>query len=148
MRKPTSILLLAEDNETDIELTRLSIEQAGVPVEIHVVRDGEQCMAFLQREGTYADAPTPHLILLDLHMPRMSGFEVLDEINARAELRSHPVVVLTTSDNERDINEAYRRRCSGYVVKPIGFAAFTTAMEGLLSYWLSLVQLPTPRRVQ
>jgi len=146
MHKPTAVLLLAEDNETDIELTRLSIEQTGIPVEVHVVRDGEQCIAFLRREGTYADAPTPQLILLDLHMPRMGGLEVLDEINARSELRSHPVVVLTTSDNERDIGEAYRRRCSGYVVKPIGFSAFTAAMREVLSYWLSLVQLPTHRR--
>jgi CheY-like chemotaxis protein len=145
MKKPNAILLLAEDNETDIELTRLSIEQSGIQVDVHVVRDGEQCLAFLRREGAYANAPTPQLVLLDLHMPRMGGLEVLDEIIAHPELRVHPVVVLTTSDNDSDIGEAYKRRCSGYVVKPIGFAAFATVMQAVLRYWLGLVALPSRR---
>ncbi len=142
MRKARAVILLAEDNDSDIELTQLSIQQSGLDVDVHVVRDGEQCIAFLRRQAPYADAPAPQLILLDLHMPRMSGMEVLDEINACPELWIYPVVVLTTSDDKTDIGEAYRRRCCGYIVKPIGFAAFASAMHGLLSYWLSLVALP------
>jgi two-component system, chemotaxis family, response regulator Rcp1 len=137
-----AVILLVEDNDTDIELTQLSFERSGFAVKLHVVRDGEQCIEFLKKSGAYVDAPTPQLILLDLHMPRMGGLEVLKEINACPQLRMQPVVVLTTSGHEVDVCEAYRQRCSGYIVKPIGFTAFAEAIRLLLSYWLTLVLLP------
>jgi two-component system, chemotaxis family, response regulator Rcp1 len=137
-----AVILLVDDNDTDIELTQLSFERSGFAVELRVVKDGEQCIAFLRKTGVYADAPTPLLILLDLHMPRMGGLEVLKEINECPQLRMHPVVVLTTSGHEADVCEAYRHRCSGYVVKPIGFTAFAEAIRLLLTYWLTLISLP------
>ncbi len=142
----TPLVLLADDNETDIELTQLSIAQSGRRVQLHVVRDGEQCMAFLKKQGSFHDAPTPRLVLLDLRMPRMSGLEVLAAINAARELRSLPVVVLSTSDSALDINAAYAHRCSGYLVKPFGFKAYAAAIESLMSYWFSLVRLPSSER--
>jgi CheY-like chemotaxis protein len=141
-KRERAVVLLAEDNDADVELTQISIQQTGRDIDLHVVRDGEQCMGFLLKLGAFHDAPTPHLVLLDLHMPRMNGLEVLASINSRPALRSIPVVVLTTSNNSSDIREAYARSCCGYVVKPMGFLEFSRAIESLLAYWLSLVKLP------
>ena len=146
MNSEQAVVLLAEDNEADVELTELSIRQTGRPVDLYVVHDGEQCMAFLRKEGRFRDAPTPQLVLLDLHMPRMNGLEVLEAVHADEGLRHVPVVVLTTSDNSADVKAAYVGCCSGYVVKPMGFSAFALAIELLLSYWLSLVVLPSAPR--
>lgn len=136
------VILLVEDNEPDIELTKLSIEQTGRSIDLHIVNDGEQCMAFLRKVAPFAGAPTPHLILLDLHMPRMDGLEVLQAMQADERLRSVPVVVLTTSNNHRDVVSAYDRGCNGYVVKPLSYSQFAAAIDAILSYWLSLVVLP------
>jgi CheY-like chemotaxis protein len=141
-RLEAAVILLAEDSDADIELTQISIQQSGRSIDLHVVRDGEQCIAFLLKLGPFQDAPTPQLVLLDLHMPRMNGIEVLDAINADVALRSIPVVVLTTSSNSSDVKAAYARRCSGYIVKPMSFSEFAKAIESLLAYWLSLVVLP------
>jgi CheY-like chemotaxis protein len=142
-----AVILLAEDSEADVELTEISIQQTGRDIDLHVVRDGEHCMAFLLKLGQFEDAPTPQLVLLDLHMPRMNGLEVLASMNARPTLRSIPVVVLTTSNSNPDIREAYARCCSGYVVKPMGFSEFSRAIETVLTYWLSLVVLPGDSKV-
>lgn len=140
------VVLLVEDSEADVELTELSIQQTGRAVDLRVVSDGEQCMAFLRKEGQFRDAPTPQLVLLDLHMPRMNGLEVLAAVHDDASLRHVPIVVLTTSDNRADVKAAYVGCCSGYVVKPMGFSEFARAIELLLSYWLSLVVLPSDPR--
>jgi CheY-like chemotaxis protein len=136
------VVLLVEDNEPDIELTKLSIEQTGRSIDLHVVNDGEQCMEFLRKVASFQSAPTPHLVLLDLHMPRMNGLEVLQAISLDQRLRSLPVIVLTTSNNHRDVVAAYDRGCSGYVVKPLGYSQFASAIDSILAYWLSLVVLP------
>jgi CheY-like chemotaxis protein len=145
--KHKAVILLVEDSEADVELTQISIQQTGRDIDLHVVRDGEQCMGFLLKLGQFHDAPTPQLVLLDLHMPRMNGLEVLASINSRRELRSVPVVVLTTSNSRSDVNEAYARHCSGYVIKPMGFSDFSKAIESLLAYWLSLVVLPDSPKI-
>jgi CheY-like chemotaxis protein len=146
-KRERAVILLAEDSDADIELTQISIQQTGRDIDLHVVRDGEQCMAFLLKLGQFQDAPTPQLVLLDLHMPRMNGLEVLASMNTRPALRSIPVVVLTTSNNSSDVSEAYARRCSGYVVKPMGFSEFSVAIESVLAYWLSLVVLPGDAKI-
>jgi two-component system, chemotaxis family, response regulator Rcp1 len=138
-----AVVLLVEDNDNDIELTRMGFEQADFAVELQVVLDGEQCLDYLRKQDAYASSPTPDLILLDLHMPRMSGMEVLEAINADANLRHLPVVVLTTSSSEREIKEAYQRHCSGYLIKPVGFADFVKTVQTVEDYWFGLVALPS-----
>jgi two-component system response regulator len=137
-------VLLAEDNESDVELTRIGFEQAKMPVILHHVKDGEEGIAFLRKEGAYADVPTPDLVLLDLNMPRMDGREMLAEIAADDRLRHIPVVVLTTSSAEAEILNMYRLRCSSYIVKPMTFAQFSRVMETIADYWFTIVSLPSP----
>ena len=143
LRGRPAVVLVAEDNDNDVELTKIAFEQADFSVDLHVARDGEHCVAFLRKQDAYVDAPTPDIILLDLHMPRMDGMEVLNEINADEALRHIPVIVLTTSHSEREILEAYKRRCSGYLLKPVGFADFVKAVQRLEDYWFALVVLPS-----
>jgi two-component system, chemotaxis family, response regulator Rcp1 len=140
-----AVVLLVEDNDNDVELTKIGFEQAKFAVDLHVAPDGEECLAMLRREGVYVKAPTPDIILLDLHMPRMGGLEVLDAINADSNLRHIPVIVLTTSDSDREIKEAYLRRCSGYLVKPVGFEQFAKLVRALEDYWFTLVVLPSTK---
>jgi CheY-like chemotaxis protein len=136
------VVLLVEDNDNDIELTKIGFEDADYLVDLQVTRDGEECLTFLRKEGLHTDAPTPDIILLDLHMPRMGGMEVLDIIKADEQLRHIPVIVLTTSNSEHEIKEAYRRHCSGYLVKPVGFAQFAKAVQAFEDYWFAAVALP------
>jgi len=140
--KPAEVLLV-EDNDNDVELTRLALQKCSLPVNLHHARNGEQCMAFLRREGNYADAVAPDLILLDLNMPRKGGREVLAEIVADRELCHLPVVILTTSSGEEDMLELYRMRCSSYLVKPVDFHQFARAMQSLVDYWFGVVSLPS-----
>src|SRR5580658_2569031 len=110
-------ILLAEDNENDVELTRLAFKMSKLLLNLHHVRDGEECMAFLRKQGKYSNAPTPDLMLLDLNMPRKDGREVLAEVVADTTLNAIPVVVLTTSSQDEEILKLYKLRCSSYIVK-------------------------------
>jgi two-component system, chemotaxis family, response regulator Rcp1 len=139
--RPT-IILLAEDNDNDVELTKLGFRRAKFAVDLHHVGNGEECLAFLRREGAYADAPTPDIVLLDLNMPRMDGIEVLREINKDERLAHHVVVVLTSSDADEDVLRSYQLRCSSYLVKPINFDGFAKMIQSLGDYWFTLVTLP------
>jgi len=143
LRGRTAVVLLVEDNDNDIELTKIAFEQAKFAVDLRLARDGEDCLSFLRKEGGYADAPTPDIVLLDLHMPRMNGLEVLEAVNADDRLRRLPIIVLTTSENDRDMYAAYQLRCSGYIVKPVGFINFAQAIQSIEDYWFTLVVLPT-----
>ena len=104
--------------------------------------DGEECLLFLRKVGRYANAPTPNLVLLDLHMPRMNGLEVLEEIGRDERLQHFPIVVLTTSDAPSDVLACYRLRCNSYVVKPVSFEAFAKTIQAVGEYWLRLAALP------
>jgi two-component system, chemotaxis family, response regulator Rcp1 len=137
-----AVILLAEDNANDVELTKLGFQRAKLSVELHHVPNGEECMAFLRKEGRHATAPTPDLILLDLNMPRMDGIEVLQEINNDERLRHLVVVVLTSSNAEEDVVRSYKLRCSSYLVKPMNFETFAKMIQTFGEYWLSLVTLP------
>jgi CheY-like chemotaxis protein len=138
----SAVILLVEDNDNDAELTKLGFAQCTLSVALHHVVDGEECMQFLHKSGVHADAPTPDLILLDLHMPRMNGIEVLAAVGRDDGLKHIPVVVLTTSDAPADVLAAYRLRCSSYIVKPVGFDAFAKTIEALTRYWLLVAALP------
>lgn len=137
-----AVILLAEDNELDVELTRKSFEQTKFAVNMHHVENGEQCLAFLRREGQYADAPKPDLVLLDLNMPVMDGREVLSEMVDDDELKAFPVVILTTSEDDRDVLAMYKLRCSAYITKPVDFERFQEITQRISAFWFSVVVLP------
>ncbi len=136
-------ILLAEDNENDAELTRIAFKKSKLPFDRHHVWDGEECMAFLRKQGVHADAPNPDLVLLDLNMPRMDGRAVMTAIVADEALRSIPVVVLTTSADDREVLKMYQLRCSSYIVKPVELQEFLQVAQSLADYWFGLVVLPT-----
>jgi chemotaxis family two-component system response regulator Rcp1 len=135
-------ILLVEDNEDDVFLTREAFNAARLRVNLHHVDNGEKCLRYLRKQDPYADAPTPDLILLDLHMPIMDGREVLAEIVKDEKLKSLPVVVLTTSQEAKDIEQMYKLRCNSYITKPVDFNNFVQAISQLAGYWLTLVVLP------
>jgi len=140
--RPAQILLV-EDNDNDVELTRQSFRRCRMLLNLRHVTNGEECMAYLRRQGEYANAPRPDLILLDLNMPRMDGREVLAEIVADETLKSIPVVILTTSSEDEEIVQMYRMRCSSYIVKPVDFEKFDNVILSIAQYWLKVVVLPT-----
>lgn len=139
--KPIDILLV-EDDPADVELTMRALKNGKVFNSLNVAEDGIQAMQFLRREGEYADCPRPDLILLDLNMPRKDGRETLEEIKADPSLRSIPVVVLTTSDAERDVLQSYDLQASSYVTKPVDLEQFTTVVKSIKSFWLCVVKYP------
>jgi len=143
VRGRPAVILLVEDNDNDVELTKLGFRRAKFVVNLHHVSNGEQCMAFLRKQGIYADAPTPDMILLDLNMPRMDGTEVMEEINKDEKLKHLVIVVLTSSKADEDVMRSYKLRCNSYLVKPINFEAFAKMIESLGDYWFTLVTLPT-----
>ena len=139
--RPATILLV-EDNDDDVELLRISLEKSKVKIALHHTSDGEECIAFLRKQGEYTDAPTPDLILLDLNMPKMDGREVLTEIARDEKLRHLPVVILTTSAEENEILSMYNLRCSSYIVKPVDFEQFHQVVRSITEYWFEVVVLP------
>jgi CheY-like chemotaxis protein len=135
-------ILLVEDNPGDVELTMEALNGAKVRNRLHVVTDGVEAMAFLRREGKYADAPTPDLILLDLNLPRKDGREVLAEIKADPLLGRIPVVVLTTSEAERDVLQTYELHANCFVTKPVDLHQFLEVVKSIEGFWLTVVKLP------
>ena len=140
--KPITILM-AEDNATDVMITKEALVHAKLLNTLHVVSDGIEAMDFLHRRGKYAKAPRPDLILLDLNMPRKNGQEVLAEIKADDKLKFIPVVILTTSKAEEDVIKAYGLHANCYVVKPVDFEVFAEVVRSIEQFWFSVVRLPT-----
>ena len=136
-------ILLVEDSPADVDLTREALEDAKVRNNLHVASDGVEALAFLRREGRYADAPHPDLILLDLNLPKKDGREVLAEIKADPLLRRIPVVVLTTSEAEQDILQSYDLHANCYVTKPVDLDAFMHVVRSIEDFWLAIVRLPS-----
>ncbi len=136
-------ILLVEDNPGDVDLTLKALKTGRVKNNISVVGDGEQAMAFLRRTAHRAEAPRPDLIFLDLNLPKMDGKEVLASIKADPELRDIPVVVLTSSAEERDIIESYRLQANCYVTKPVDLEQFLSVVRSIENFWLEVVKLPT-----
>ncbi|WP_013629236.1 response regulator [Rubinisphaera brasiliensis] len=139
--RPAEILLV-EDDENDVFITRRGFQAAKLAVNLHHVENGKECMQFLRREDRYADAPTPDLVLLDLNLPVMDGREVLAEIVKDKRLCQIPVVILTTSEAEHDLLDTYRLRCSSYVTKPVDFHQFQKVVQQISDYWFTVVVLP------
>jgi CheY-like chemotaxis protein len=136
-------ILLVEDNENDVELTRIGFKKSKLLLNLHHAKDGVECMEFLRRQGAYAGAPRPDLILLDLNMPRMNGQEVLAEIVADQALCNLPVIVLTTSTDDEEIVKMYKLRCSSYIAKPVDLDQFLRVVQSLADYWFTVVVLPS-----
>lgn len=134
-------ILLVEDSPDDADLTIDALRDGRVRNRITHVEDGVEAMAFLRREGKYADAPRPDLILLDLNLPRKNGREVLTEVKTDPDLRRIPVVVMTSSDDEKDIMEAYNRHVNCYVTKPVDLDQFIGVVKSIEHFWFSIVRL-------
>lgn len=139
--RPAEILLV-EDNHYDVILTREGFKRAKLLVNLHHVENGRECMKFLRREGDYADVPKPDLLLLDLNMPVMDGREVLSEIVDDRELNHLPIVILTTSAEDKDVLNMYKLRCSSYITKPVNFQQFVDVVHSFSNYWFTVVVLP------
>lgn len=135
-------ILLVEDNEGDVDLTREALAEAKVNNRLHVAEDGLTALRFLRREEPYATAPRPDLILLDLNLPLMDGREVLAEIKTDSQLRQIPVVVLTTSQAEEDIVRSYDLHANCYITKPVDFNQFMKVVRSVHDFWVTVVRLP------
>lgn len=140
-KKPVEILLV-EDNPGDVRLTKEALKEGKVRNNMSVAADGVEAIAFLRREGQYADAPRPDVILLDLNLPRKDGREVLAEIKADPALKRIPVVVLTTSKADEDIAKSYNLHANCYITKPVDLDQFITIVQSIEGFWLTIVKLP------
>jgi chemotaxis family two-component system response regulator Rcp1 len=135
-------ILMAEDSPTDAELTQEAIKSSKLPSHLYVVTDGEEALAFLRREGAFATVPVPDLILLDVNMPRKNGLEALAAIKQHPDWKYIPVVMLTSSQAERDIITAYENHTNCYIVKPVDFDRFIDVVRAIENFWFSIVTLP------
>jgi len=145
MTEPPVEILLVEDNPNDVELTLHAFKKNNLTNPVHVVRDGAEALEFLFCTGAYAARhieQRPKIVLLDLKLPKVDGLEVLRQIRGDARTRTLPVVVLTSSREERDIVESYQLGVNSYIVKPVDFKQFTEAIKTLGLYWLLLNQPP------
>jgi len=143
-------ILLADDDADDRMMASDALEESRLANDLRCVEDGEELMDYLHRRGKYAapnDAPRPGLILLDLNMPRKDGREALKEIKAEPELRSIPVIVLTTSKAEEDIYRTYDLGVNSFITKPVNFESLVAVMKALGKYWFEIVELPVERAV-
>lgn len=139
--KPIHILLV-EDNEGDIILTREAFENSGMLTQISVVRDGKSAMDFLKKEGEYHNVDGPDLMLLDLNLPRKNGLEVLQFVKSNSNLMHIPVIILSTSSSERDIDQCYENFANCYITKPVDIENFFKVISTIENFWLSIVKLP------
>jgi len=135
-------ILLVEDNPGDVRLTEEALKESKVHNNLYHVKDGVEAMQFLRRQAEYAHVPSPDLVLLDLNMPRKDGREVLAEIKEDPELRLIPVVVLTTSEAERDLVQSYDLHANAYIVKPVDLERFIEIVQAIENFWFTIVKLP------
>ena len=135
-------ILLVEDSPEDADLTFEALKDAKIKNNLCVAEDGVEAMAFLRREGNFADAPRPDLILLDFNLPRKDGREVLAEIKEDVNLRRIPVIVLTTSQAQEDIIKAYDLNANCYISKPVDFEEFIKVVRNIENFWFTIVKLP------
>ncbi|MFA5963329.1 MAG: response regulator [Sphingomonas sp.] len=135
-------VLLVEDNEADAYLTRETLESGKLHVEIAIASDGVEACDYLLRRPPYGDIALPDLILLDLNLPRLDGRQVLEELRRHEKLGTIPVVILTSSDAERDIAQSYELGANCYVTKPVGLDAFQSIVRAVEDFWFTVVKLP------
>jgi chemotaxis family two-component system response regulator Rcp1 len=139
-------ILLVEDNPADVRLTTEALKEEKIYNKLHVVSDGVEAIAFLRRQGKYAKAVRPDLILLDLNLPKKDGREVLKEIKGDDNLKAIPVVVLTVSQSEEDIFKSYNLHANCYITKPVDLKQFIKVIRSVQEFWLTIVKLPPKSR--
>ena len=142
MEKPIDILLV-EDNPGDVRLTQEAFHEGKLKTNIHVVTDGQAALDHLHRQGAYAQAIRPDLILLDLNLPKKDGREVLADIKTDESLKSIPVVILTTSKAEQDVLKVYNLHANCYITKPVDLDQFLSVVRAIEDFWLQVVKLPS-----
>jgi len=135
-------ILLVEDNPGDIRLIQEALREHQLSHQLYIVNDGDQALAFLHQKPPHQQAPRPDIILLDLDLPKMDGMQLLKSVKQHKILRSIPVVVLTNSDAEQDINDAYAHYANAYVLKSANLDRFVHTIEIITGFWLNTVQLP------
>ncbi len=136
-------ILLVEDNPGDARLTKEVFSDCKVNNRLDIVEDGDAALKFLRKEEPYRDAKTPDLILLDLNLPKKTGQEVLEEVKSDPDLQSIPIVILTTSEAEKDILKTYKLNANCYINKPVDFDQFAKVVKVIEDFWLTVVKLPT-----
>ncbi len=139
-------VLLVEDSPGDVRLTREAFGEANKSIRLHVAADGVEAMAFLKRQGTHAAAPRPGIILLDLNLPKMDGREVLVHIKEDSDLKTIPIVILTTSESEVDIAKSYELQANCYLSKPVQLDAFEALVRSINDFWMTKVKLPAQKK--
>ena len=137
-----AIILIAEDNDADVYLTKEALADATVDTKVYRVKDGLEALKFLRKESPYVDMPRPDLMLLDLNMPIMDGRQVMEQMKNDQVLRAIPVVVLTTSQSEEDIINSYSLKANCYITKPMDFEQFRKVVRSIEHFWFSTVSLP------
>ncbi len=135
-------ILLVEDNPADVKLTRMAFKNCKLMNNLHVVTDGAEAIEFLKQRGKHESAVRPDLILLDLNLPKKNGREVLKEIKSDNNLRHIPVIILTSSEEEKDILETYNTHANSYITKPVELDGFIKIVSGMENFWFSIVKLP------
>jgi CheY-like chemotaxis protein len=135
-------ILLVEDNPADADLAREGFAEIESPCQLHVVRDGDQAMLFLRRQPPFASSPRPDLVLLDLNLPGRDGRSVLAEIKGTASIQEIPVLILSTSQNQRDVVDCYRLQANCYIPKPMNYERFLEVVQAIQLFWFSVALLP------
>ena len=136
-------ILMAEDNPDDVLITKRAWKKGLIKNRLYIVNNGAEALEFLYKQGAHVNAPTPSLMLLDLKMPGVDGFEVLKTIKQDPQLKKMPVIVLTTSNREKDIQLAYDLGCNSYIVKPVNYDNFLKAVVDIQRYWIILNEIPS-----
>jgi CheY-like chemotaxis protein len=144
MKKETKMveILLVEDNPADVRLVREALKESKILNNLSVVEDGVEAMDFLRKKGKYASSPRPNLVLLDLNLPRKNGREVLAEVKSDEKLKRIPVVIMTVSDDEKDIMLTYNSHANCYIKKPLNFDQFNKMVHTIENFWFTIVCLP------
>ena len=138
-------ILLVEDNEGDIVLTREAFEEAKIHLKLSVVRDGKEAIDFVSKQGKYTEAAMPDMLLLDVNLPKKNGLEVLQFIKTNEGLKHIPIIMLTTSSSEKDINASYSNFASCFITKPVEINDFLSVIATIENFWISIVKLPSKK---